>query len=79
MNYIEHLEAHCGEITGQLEIEGLQEQSIQVVQFQNAPFANAVTVTSLGLLRYPLQFENGAIVHQEVIIRHATRGRVGFD
>lgn len=68
MNYIEHLEAHCGEMSGHLEIEELQEQAIQLVQFQNAPFANAVTVTSLGLLRYPLQFENGAIVHQEVML-----------
>lgn len=68
MNYIEHLEAHCGEITGHLELEELQEQAIQLLQFQNAPFANAITMTSLGLLRHPLQFENGAIVHQEVIL-----------
>ncbi|MCY1691436.1 suppressor of fused domain protein [Exiguobacterium sp. SL14] len=68
MNYIEHLEAHCGEITGHLEMEELKEQAIQLVQFQNAPFTNASMVTSLGLLRYPLQFENGAIVHQEVMI-----------
>lgn len=68
MNYIEHLEAHCGEITGHLEIEELQEQAIQLVQFQNAPFANASTVTSLGLSCHPLQFENGAVVHQEVML-----------
>lgn len=68
MNYIEHLEAHCGEITGHLELEELQEQAIQFLQFQNAPFANAITMTSLGLLRHPLQFENGAIVHQEVML-----------
>ncbi|KOP29148.1 hypothetical protein ADM98_09590 [Exiguobacterium sp. BMC-KP] len=68
MNYIEHLEAHCGEITGHLEMEELQEQAIQLVQFQNAPFTNARMVTSLGLLRYPLQFENGAVVHQEVML-----------
>lgn len=53
MNYIEHLEAHCGEITGHLEIEELQEQVIQLLQFQNAPCANAITMTSLGLLRHP--------------------------
>lgn len=68
MNYIKHLEAHCGEITGHLEMEELKEQAIQLVQFQNAPFTNACTVTSLGLLRYPLQFENGAVVHQEVML-----------
>ncbi|WP_029341476.1 suppressor of fused domain protein [Exiguobacterium acetylicum] len=68
MNYIEHLEAHCGESTGHLEMEELQDHAIQLLQFQNAPFANANTVTSLGLLHHPLQFENGAIVHQEVMI-----------
>ncbi|KQS18642.1 hypothetical protein ASF99_01760 [Exiguobacterium sp. Leaf187] len=68
MNYIEHLEAHCGEITGHLEIEELQDHAIQLLQFQNAPFANANTVTSLGLLHHPLQFENGAVVHQEVML-----------
>lgn len=68
MNYIEHLEKHCGKMTGHLEIEELQEQAIQLVQFQNAPFANAVTVTSLGLSRHPLQFENGSIVYQEVML-----------
>ncbi|WP_313491356.1 suppressor of fused domain protein [Exiguobacterium sp.] len=68
MNYIEHLEAHCSENTGYLEIEELQNHAIQLVQFQNAPFANANTVTSLGLLRYPLQFENGAVIHQEVML-----------
>ncbi len=45
MNYIEHLEAHCGEITGHLEIEELQEQAMQLLQFQNAPCANAITMT----------------------------------
>lgn len=54
MNYIEHLEKHCGKMTGHLEIEELQKEAIQLVQFQNAPFANASTVTSLGLLRHPL-------------------------
>ncbi|MGI1805453.1 hypothetical protein ACRPK8_06910 [Exiguobacterium sp. TDN 0502] len=68
MNYIEHLEAHCGESTGHLEIEELQDHAIQLLQFQNVLFANAITVTSLGLLHHPLQFENGAIVHQEVML-----------
>ncbi|WP_214804728.1 suppressor of fused domain protein [Exiguobacterium sp. s46] len=68
MNYIEHLEAHCGESTGHLEMEELQDHAIQMLQFQNAPFANANTVTSLGLLHHPLQFENGAVVHQEVML-----------
>ncbi len=35
------------------------------MQFQDAPFPNAATMTSLGLFRFPLQFENGAVVHQE--------------
>jgi len=68
MNYIEHLEAHCGESTGHLEMEELQDHAIQMLQFQNAPFANANTVTSLGLLHQPLQFENGAVIHQEVML-----------
>ncbi|QZY88114.1 suppressor of fused domain protein [Exiguobacterium acetylicum] len=68
MNYIEHLEAHCGESTGHLEMEELQDHAIQMLQFQNAPFANANTVTSLGLLHHPLQFENGSVVHQEVML-----------
>lgn len=68
MNYIEHLEKHCGKMMGHLEIEELQKEAIQLVQFQNAPFANASTVTSLGLLRNPLRFDNSAIVHQEVML-----------
>ena len=44
INYIEHLETYCGEINGHLEIEELEEQAIQVVRFQNAPFTNANTV-----------------------------------
>ncbi|WP_313351430.1 hypothetical protein [Exiguobacterium sp.] len=51
MNYIEHLEAHCGEITGHLEIEELQEQAIQLLQFQNAPCANAITKMVLSFIK----------------------------
>lgn len=54
MNYVQHLEDHCGEVISHLEIEELQEQATQFLQFTDALFANASTVTSLGLLRHPL-------------------------
>ena len=68
MNYIEHLEKHCGEITGNLELEDMMEQNIQFLKFENAPINESYTATSLGLLWHSLQFEDGQFAHQEVMM-----------
>lgn len=68
MNYIEHLEKHCGEIKGSLELEDMMEENIQFLKFENAPIDNTYTATSLGLLWNSLQFEDGRIAHQEVMM-----------
>lgn len=49
MNYIEHLEKHCGEIKGSLELENMMEENIQFLKFENAPINATYTATSLGL------------------------------
>lgn len=68
MNYIEHLEKHCGEIKGSLELEDMMQENIQFLKFENAPIDNTYTATSLGLLWNSLQFEDGRIAHQEVMM-----------
>lgn len=68
MNYIEHLEKHCGEIKGSLELEDMMQENIQFLKFENAPTDNTYTATSLGLLWNSLQFEDGRIAHQEVMM-----------
>lgn len=68
MNYIEHLEKHCGEIKGGLELEDMMEENIQFLKFENAPINATYTATSLGLLWHSLQFEDGRIAHQEVMM-----------
>ncbi|WP_026828562.1 suppressor of fused domain protein [Exiguobacterium artemiae] len=68
MNYIEHLEKHCGEIKGSLELEDMMEENIQFLKFENAPIDNTYTATTLGLLWRPLQFEEERFYHQELMM-----------
>jgi len=46
MNYIEHLEKHCGEIKGSLELENMMEENIQFLKFENAPINATCPVSS---------------------------------
>lgn len=67
-------------VISHLEIEELQEQATQFLQFTDALFANASTVTSLGLLRHPLTiWEWRPSPSRSDYVRHATRCWVRFD
>lgn len=68
MNYLEHLENHCGEFVDQFEFEDLLEEHIQFLKFKDSPCEGAYSITSLGLHWHGLQFEDRTIVHQEVMV-----------
>ena len=68
MNYLEHLESHCGEFTNQFETEDLLEQGVQFLQFDDSPATDAFTISTLGLHRHTLQNEDETQTHQELLL-----------
>lgn len=68
MDYLEHLEAHCGEFTNQFEFEDLMEQAVQFLQFNDSPTTNTFTISTLGLHWHTLQNEDGTHLHQELLM-----------
>lgn len=68
MNYLDHLEKHCGEFTEAFPIEELEQKNVQILKFQDAPFKGTYTIASLGLLFHPLQLEDGSLMHQELMM-----------
>lgn len=68
MNYLDHLEQHCGEFTEAFLIEELEQKNVQILKFKDAPFKETYTIASLGLLFHPLQMEDGSLMHQEIMM-----------
>jgi len=68
MNYLDHLEKHCGEFTEAFPIEELEQKNVQILKFQDAPFKGTYPIASLGLLFHPLQLEDGSLMHQELMM-----------
>ncbi|WP_404353191.1 suppressor of fused domain protein [Exiguobacterium aurantiacum] len=68
MNYLEHLESHCGEFTNQFETEDLLEQAVQFLQFDDSPTTDTFTISTLGLHWHTLQNEDETYTHQELLL-----------
>ncbi|WP_394679573.1 suppressor of fused domain protein [uncultured Exiguobacterium sp.] len=68
MNYLDHLEKHCGEFTEAFPIEELEQKNVQILKFKDAPFKETYTIASLGLLFHPLQTEDDSLMHQEIMM-----------
>lgn len=68
MNYLDHLEKHCGRFTESFPIEELEKKHVQILRFKEAPFKETYTIASLGLLFHPLRFEDNSPIHQEIMM-----------
>ncbi|MCT4796693.1 suppressor of fused domain protein [Exiguobacterium alkaliphilum] len=68
MNYLQHLESHCGEFTNQFETDDLLEQAVQFLQFNDSPTTDSYTISTLGLHWHTLQNEDGTQTHQELLL-----------
>jgi len=69
MDYLEHLEAHCGEFVGGYDFPDLMEDHVQILKLKEPKPSDIVSISTLGLHLHPLQFEDGSGAHQEVLFR----------
>jgi len=68
MNYLDHLEQHCGEFTEAFPIDELERKNVQILKLKDALFKETYTIESIGLLFCPLQTEDGSLMHQEIMM-----------
>jgi Suppressor of fused protein (SUFU) len=65
---IKHLEQHLGPLAAgwRRDVEG-RELPFQVALFENAPGPGNITLTTVGLSKFPLEMNDGRTVHQELV------------
>lgn len=68
MNYLEHLEKHCGTLVSGYDIPHLLEDDVQIIELEEEA-SKITSISTLGLHWHTLQFENGSIAHQELLFR----------
>ncbi len=77
MNYLDHLEQHCGDSQKHFQLRNLNKRTSQILKFKDAPINETYTIASLGLLFHPLQTEDGSLMHQEIMNVSGTTRRSG--
>ncbi|MEJ6528636.1 suppressor of fused domain protein [Exiguobacterium sp. USCH10] len=68
MNYLEHLEKHCGTFVSGYDIPYLLEDDVQIIELEEES-SKITSISTLGLHWHALQFENGSTAHQELLFR----------
>ena len=68
MNYLEHLETHCGTFVSGFDIPDLLEDAVQIIELEEES-TKITSISTLGLHWHALQFEDGSTVHQELLFR----------
>lgn len=68
MNYLEHLEKHCGTFVSGFDIPDLLEDAVQIIELEEES-SKLTSISTLGLHWHALQFEDGSTVRQELLFR----------
>ncbi|TCI30660.1 suppressor of fused domain protein [Exiguobacterium sp. SL-10] len=69
MDYLEHLEAHCGEFVTGYDVPDLLEDHVQILKLEEPKPSDIVTIATLGLHLHSFQFEDGSVAHQDLLFR----------